>query len=259
MSDWAISDVVRHTGVTSRTLRHYDAIGLLRATSVGTGGIRRYDDEALMRLQRILLLRDLGLSLAQIGEVLAVDGDAVEHLRRHLALLELERDELDKRIEAVRRTIRARENGETMSKDMFDGFDHTQYKDEVTQRWGAAAYRDSSAWWEAKSTDEKRAFQREVAELSAAWVAAAADGEAPDGERAQELAARHVAWLRSVPGTPAANGDRQALAGYVSGLAEMYVADPRFRANYTGENDGVAHGPEFVRDSLRVYVQLNLS
>ena len=58
---WTIQDVTRATGVTSRTLRHYDEIGLLPASFTGPGGIRHYTDDALIRLQRILLLRDLGL------------------------------------------------------------------------------------------------------------------------------------------------------------------------------------------------------
>ncbi|MBN8881039.1 MAG: MerR family DNA-binding transcriptional regulator, partial [Salana multivorans] len=54
MVGWSIQDVVRRTGVTSRTLRHYDAIGLLPPSFVAVGGIRHYDDDALVRLQRIL-------------------------------------------------------------------------------------------------------------------------------------------------------------------------------------------------------------
>ncbi|WP_455132495.1 TipAS antibiotic-recognition domain-containing protein [Microbacterium aurum] len=74
----------------------------------------------------------------------------------------------------------------------------------------------------------------------------------PISAEAQELAARHVAWLRGIPGTPAADphGD---IAGYVRGLGEMYVADERFGANY----GGVA-GATFVRGALAVYADRNL-
>lgn len=254
---WSIQDVVRRTGVTSRTLRHYDAIGLLPPSFVAAGSIRHYDGDALVRLQRILLLRDLGLSLPAIGEVLgsrtspprATESEA---LHDHLGLLEVERAALDRRIAAVRRTIRAREKGHPMPKEMFDGFDHTQYEEEVAQRWGRDAQKRSSAWWKTRSLEERAAFQREVTELNAAWVAAARAGEAPDSPVAQELAARHVAWLTSAPGVPGAASD--AFAEYVRGLADMYVMDDRFRVNYTGDSlEDVPHGPELVRDALHFW------
>ncbi|TNU73385.1 MerR family transcriptional regulator [Miniimonas arenae] len=270
---WTIQEVARATGVSSRTLRHYDAIGLLPATETGPGGIRRYDDAALVRLQRILLLRDLGLGLAAIGDALADPGDGTSraaragadareaaHLRAHLELLELERDALDRRIAAVRRTITARKDGTAMTKDMFDGFDHAQYEEEVTRRWGRDAYERSAAWWSAKTPQEQRDVQALAAELNAAWVEAARQGEAPDGELAQELAARHVRWLRSVPGTPAATGDEAQLAAYVRGLTELYTGDERFRGNWTGDPlQAVPHGPELVRDALLEWVDRNLA
>ncbi|WP_152476870.1 MerR family transcriptional regulator, partial [Nocardiopsis salina] len=63
--DRPIQAVVAATGTTSRALRHYDRIGLLRPSRVGPGGVRHYDRDYLVRLQRILLLRELGLGLAR--------------------------------------------------------------------------------------------------------------------------------------------------------------------------------------------------
>src|SRR6478735_804597 len=70
--DWSIQEVARLAGTTSRTLRHYDAVGLLPPSRVAANGYRHYDADALVRLQRILLLRDLGLGLPAIRE--ALDG-----------------------------------------------------------------------------------------------------------------------------------------------------------------------------------------
>ena len=69
--EWSIQQIAKIAGTTSRTLRHYGEIGLLPPSSVGHNGYRHYDRNALVRLQRILLLRELGLGLPQIGEVLA--------------------------------------------------------------------------------------------------------------------------------------------------------------------------------------------
>lgn len=261
MADWPIQEVSRVTGVTSRTLRHYDAIGLLPPTFTGHGGVRYYDDAALVRLQRILLLRDLGLGLATIATTLAAaqtEESETAALHTHLDLLRDERAALDRRIAAVRRTIQARENGDAMTKDMFDGFDHAQFEEEVTQRWGRAAWQESNDWWESKTEAERADLQAVVRELNAAWVAAASEGADPRGERAQEIAARHVAWLRSVPGTPGGTDDPEQFAQYLTGLGEMYVADDRFRANYSDPVQGVADGPELVRDALAAWVELNL-
>ena len=133
-----------------------------------------------------------------------------------------------------------------MSENMFDGFDHTVYKDEVTERWGADAYATSDRWWRGLSDDEKSAFQRKVQDLSEAWQRAAAAGTDPHSDEAQALAERHVAWLRSTPGTPAQDPAR--VTDYVRGLGDMYVADPRFGANYGG-----SEGATFVRDALHVW------
>ena len=68
--EWSIQQIAKLAGTTSRTLRHYGDIGLLSPSSIGRNGYRYYDQAALVRLQRILLLRDLGLGLPQIADVL---------------------------------------------------------------------------------------------------------------------------------------------------------------------------------------------
>lgn len=135
-----------------------------------------------------------------------------------------------------------------MAAQMVDGFDHTEYRDEVERRWGAGAYARSDAWWQGMTNDERGDWQAASAQLGRDWVALAHSGAASDSPEAQELAARHVAWLREIPGTPAADPDGN-LVGYVRGLAEIYVADERFAANYGGV-DGAA----FVRDALLAFV-----
>src|SRR5690606_41268566 len=95
-----------------------------------------------------------------------------------------------------------------------------------------------------------------ASDLGRDWSAAAERGMAPDSDEAQALAERHVEWLSGIPGTPAARpgGDVKA---YVIGLGEMYVADPRFGANYATSAGGSA-GAEFVRDALRIHAEAQL-
>jgi DNA-binding transcriptional MerR regulator len=251
--DWSIQDIARLAGTTSRTLRHYDDIGLLAPSRIGGNGYRYYDRASLVRLQRILLLRDLGLGLPAIADVLQNQTDAGPALRTHLAWLRDERARLARQIASVESTIKAMEGGEQiMAEDMLDGFDHTQYKDEVEERWGKEAYAKSDAWWRSKSPAEKKEWQELQKRLADDWIAASTSGASPDSEEAQALAQRHFDWLASIPGTPGSNANGPT-RGYLTGLGEMYVADPRFGANYGGDA-----GAAFVRDALRVYADRNL-
>jgi MerR family transcriptional regulator, thiopeptide resistance regulator len=251
--DWSIQDVARLAGTTSRTLRHYDDIGLLKPTRVGTNGYRYYNAAALLQLQRILLLRELGLGLQAIAEVFRHETDAVKALSRHLDWLRQEQERLARQVLSVQQTIETvKGGGELMAEKMFDGFDHAQYKDEVEERWGKDAYAKGDAWWRGMGTVEKQEWKSRAEKLGSDWIAAAESGLAADSPEAQDLARRHVQWLTSIPGTPASQsgGDTK---GYVLGLAGMYVADPRFAANYGGEA-----GAGFVRDALRTYAEGNL-
>jgi len=255
--DWSIQEIARLAGTTSRTLRHYDDIGLLPPSRIAHNGYRHYDEAALVRLQRILLLRELGLGLPQIAEVLDRERGEASALETHLALLREEQTRLARQIASVESTITALRGGENlMAENMFDGFDHTRYKEEVEERWGKKAYADSDSWWRGMTDAERADWQQRVSDLSRDWIAAAESGIDPASAEAQEVARRHVAWLTGIPGTPAAapGGDAKA---YVLGLGEMYVADPRFGANYATSSGGT-HGAEFVRDALRVYAEANL-
>lgn len=249
---WSIQEIARLTGVTSRTLRHYDAVGLLPAVRTTASGPRRYDRTALVRLQRILLLRDLGLGLGDIAEVLDSDQDEAQALRRHLVSLRAEQHRLTRQIASVERTIAAlekdpEEKEDIMAKDMLDGFDHTQYEQEVTERWGRDAYSKSDAWWRGLGAEGQQQWKARAEALGKAWGDAAESGLDPASDEAQAVAARHAEWLSSIPGTPGHEQGRPDKA-YLLGLADMYVADERFAANYGG-----TEGAKFVRDVLRAY------
>ncbi|MFF1574600.1 MerR family transcriptional regulator [Leifsonia sp. NPDC058292] len=244
----SIQDIARLAGTTSRTLRHYDDIGLLAPSRIGDNGYRYYDTDALVRLQRILLLRDLGLGLPAIAEALRSQTDATPALRNHLTWLRDERARLARQIAAVESTIEGLEKGEQlMAEDMLDGFDHTQYKDEVEERWGAAAYAKSDAWWRSKSPEERKQWQERQKRLASDWRDAAERGVDPASAEAQALAQRHADWLAAIPGTPGSEAGAPT-AAYLTGLGDMYVADPRFAANYGG-----LPGATLVRDALRIY------
>src|SRR5689334_9215531 len=111
---WSIQEVARMSGVTARTLRHYDDIGLLPPSEVGGNGYRYYDREQLLRLQHILLLRELGVDLATIRAVVDEQRDPAEMLHAHHRRLLEERERLDRLAHTVTVTINNLEQGEDM-------------------------------------------------------------------------------------------------------------------------------------------------
>lgn len=252
--DWSIQEIARIAGTTSRTLRHYDDVGLVPPSRVGPNGYRYYDETALVRLQRVLLLRELGLGIPAIAGVLAGQTDDRDALATHLALLRQERARIARQIASVERTLESlRGGGSPMAQDMFDGFDHTRHRAEVEQRWGADAYATSDAWWRGLGAEGQEAFRRDAAALARDWTDAAARRVDPASDEAQSLARRQFDWLAGIPGTPGGGGAGPT-AEYFTRLAEMYVADARFAAAYGG-----ASGATFVRDAMLAYAADRLS
>jgi len=247
-AEWSIQDLARSAGTTSRTLRHYGKLGLLAPCRTGSNGYRYYDSDALVRLQRILLLRELGLGLPAIAEILRGHRDTAAALVTHLELLEAERERIGRQIASVTTTLcKTRAGEQLVPEDVFDGFDHTRYEDEVVQRWGPKAYQDGDRWWRSLSESERTAFQRRQHDIAADFGAARRAGRPADSDEVQALAHRHVEWL-AITRTPTKD--------YVTGLGEMYVADPRFTATYDQHGDGTA---VLIRDALAVYAEQHLT
>ncbi|ERG64523.1 MULTISPECIES: MerR family transcriptional regulator [Agrococcus] len=242
--EWSIQRIAKLAGVSSRTLRHYDAVGILAPARTDASGMRWYDEASLARLQRILLLRGLGVGIPAIAESLQRASDE-EALRSHLADLGREADRIRRQIRAVEQTLRAREGGAAMTAEgALDGFDQSQYEQEVTERWGRKAWEDSQSWWKGMSEDDKRRFGQEHLDIAAGYAAARAAGTPVDADEVQALVERHYAWVGA--GWQTASPPLEAFAG----LGDMYVADERFAANYGG-----TEGAAYVRDAMRRFVE----
>ena len=245
--EWSIQDIARSAGTTSRTLRHYGEIGLLRPSRVGSNGYRYYDQDSLVRLQRILLLRELGLGLPAIAEVLAGQRDTAAALRTHLELLEQERQRITRQITSVRTTLAKTEGGQQlMAEEVFDGFDHTKYKDEVVERWGKDAYERTDRWWTSLTDEQKKAHQQRHLDIAADFGRAKVAGLTADSDEVQAITARLRDWV----------GEAATVTKpYFIGLGQMYVADPRFTQNYDRHAAGTA---ELVREAMKIYAERNL-
>lgn len=246
---WSIASVARMSKVTSRTLRHYDAIGLLRPAWVTSSGRRYYEREQLLRLQQILLLRELGLGLTAIAEVLAHQSGAgtLAALRRHRAWLVEERERLGRLLRTVEATIDSIENGGEMAADkIFEGFEHNPYEAEARQRWGDAAvdaaYQRMRGWTPGDAEKARTGYQRVHDGLAPLLDAGVPVADA----RVQDLVHLHYE-VTSLFWTPTAEAYRN--------LGQMYVDDERFRQNIGRGNDALV---AYLRDAMAAYADARL-
>jgi len=248
--EWSIAEVASSAGISSRTLRHDDAIGLLKPAAVATNGYRLYSEPELLRLQQVLAFKELGLGLADIAAILDSDADPVARLEQLSADSAASIERLQRQRASIARAIAVyRSGGVLVPEKIFDGFDHAEHQEEVQERWGAQAYASGDQWWRSMSEAERADWQAQSRLLNDAWAQAAALGIDPASDQAQQLAARQNAWLAAIPGTPGA-GTGDAESDYLLGLGELYVHDERFAANYGG-----VLGAQFVAAALRVFVE----
>ncbi|GEL48751.1 MerR family transcriptional regulator [Cellulomonas hominis] len=241
---WTTAEVARLSGVTSRTLRHYDAVGLLRPVGTAPNGQRAYGRDELLRLQQVLVLRELGVGLGTIAEMLDDRSGTprADRLREHHAWLLAERDRFDRLARTVASTIESLEGGTTMpTEQMYEGFDHRRYEAEARERWGDGAVDRSNRSWEQLSDDERAAHQREGRAVSEGLAALLAAGTPADDPATRDLVARHHAWV-ALFWTP----DPAAYRG----LGSMYVDDARFTATYDAVAPGLA---AYLRDAIHAH------
>lgn len=244
---WSISEVAKLSKVSSRTLRHYDALGLLRPAYTGHNGYRFYEQEQLRRLQRILLLRELGLGLETVAEVLDGQVNERQALEVHHEWLLVERERLTRMAGTVARTITALELGETMTaEDMFTGFEHNPYEAEARQRWGDQAVDASNAKLESLSKDQQQAMMDEAQRINASLADCMERNLPAEDEPVQDAVAAHYRWV-SLHWTP----DAQSYVG----LGQLYVDDPRFTKFYDKVEPGLA---AYLLAGIKVYAARNL-
>ena len=212
-----VHEVSQISGVSVRTLHHYDAIGLLRPTAVTEAGYRLYDDTALARLQSILLFRELAFPLKEIKRIMDDPKfDQATALEQQIRLLELQQERLSRLIDLARKTMKT---GVTnMDFTAFDNSKLEQYAAEVKERWGnTAAYQESAQRPAAEQKDAAAGLMAQFARMGRLRTGDPAGQEAQDAVRElQEFITKHFYTC-----TP------EILAG----LGQMYTADDRFRAS----------------------------
>lgn len=237
-------------GVSTRTLRYYDEIGILKPARINSSGYRIYGPSEVDRLQQILFYRELGVTLEEIKEILASPGfDAICALREHRMKLLEKREHLDALIANVDLTLAEKEGMKTMSdKQKFEGFkqkliddNERQYGEEIRAKYGEEQINKSYQKLKGM-TEEEHARLEELANEILQTLVKAMETNDPAGELAQKTVELHRQWLSFYW----AEYSKEAHIG----LAQMYVDDPRFTAYYDKARPGAA---VFLRDAVSVY------
>ena len=248
--EYTVNKLTKMSGVSARTLRYYDEIGLLKPARVATSGYRIYGQGQVNTLQQILFYRELDFPLEDIKALLsAPDFDREAAFAHHLSALQNKRERLDKLILNLTRSIAAMKGDSVMSdQEKFEGFkqklideNEQTYGEEVRAKYGDKAVDASNAQLKGLTKAQYDEGGRLRAELEQALKAAVATGD-PAGELAQKACDLHKQWLCVY--------SPQYSREYHMGLGEMYVADERFRAYYDKLAAGCA---EFLRDAINVY------
>ena len=151
-----VTEVSRITGVSVRTLHHYDAIDLLRPTAVTEAGYRLYDEQALGRLQTILLFRQLQFPLKEIKKILdSPNFDPREALSQQIELLELQKEHLEGLIAHARQIQKT--GVINMDFSAYDQRKIDEYSARAKEKWGGTdAYREYEQKTAGQSKDDAR-------------------------------------------------------------------------------------------------------
>lgn len=248
--EYSVRDLSRISGVTARTLRYYDEIGLLKPARISHSGYRIYDRDQVDMLQQILLHRELGFSLNDIKSILYdPDFDVALAFEQHLAALKEQRAGLDALIANVTKSISALKGESVMSDEQkFEGFGRSLVH-QNEEKYGAEARRkygddevDSANRKIAGMTREQYDASEDLRMKMEDLLKSAFEQGDPACDAAQQACDLHRQWLCVFY--------PKYTREYHLGLAEMYVCDDRFRANYDKLGAGCT---EFLRDAIRIY------
>jgi DNA-binding transcriptional MerR regulator len=245
MSEYRVGEVARMSGVSVRTLHHYDDVGLLVPSGRTESGYRLYSAEDLTRLQQILFYRELEFGLDGIAEILARPGAAAEHhLRRQHRLLRARLARTQELIAAIEHEMEVRRMGLSLTPEeqleVFGTDKVGEYTKEAEERWGNTdAWRESQRRTAAYTKDDWIEIKRQAGANMAAFARLLKAGAPPNGAAAMEVAEAHREHI--------SHWFYDCSYDLHRGLARMYISDPRFTQSF----DEIASGlSQYVHDAI---------
>lgn len=249
--EYSIRELSELAGVSARTLRYYDEIGLLKPLRTSEAGYRFYGEKEVELLQQILFYRERGLELEQIAATLYNPKfDIQSALREHLLELEQQRRRTDRLIANIKQTLASMEGECKMSdKERFAAFkeelvaeNERRYGGEIREKYGDEAVDASNRKMLGMSEQEYQEFERLGAEIVSRLETAVRGKEATDGAEAKAIVALHKTWLMKT-------WNQYSREAHI-GMGKMYVADERFRSYYDKNVDGCA---AFLQEAIEAY------
>jgi DNA-binding transcriptional MerR regulator len=248
--EYTINKLGQMAGISTRTLRYYDEIGILNPARINSSGYRIYGQAEVDKLQHILFYRELGVNLESIkGIVTASSFNGTKVLTEHREQLLEKREQLDLLIANVEKTIALSEGGIIMSdQEKFVGFkqklvedNDKKYGKEIREKYGDDTVNKSNQKMQDMTPEQYEEVTRLANEVAETLQAAFKTGD-PASELAQQAADLHRQWLSYY-------WDSYSREAHI-GLAQMYVNDARFTAYYDEEQPGTA---AFLRDAILIY------
>ena len=252
--EYKVKELGDIAGVTAKTIRYYDKIGILKPSKTNSLCHRIYSEEEVDRLQQILLYRELDVSLDVIKEIVTSSTfDSMTALKEHKENLLQKREQLDLLISNVDNTIALKEGIISMSdKEKFQGFkknmiedNEKMYGEEARERYGKRSVSKSKEKVMSireVEYDKTVSLETEI-KITLAEAFKSAD---PSSALAQKAADLHRQWIANYWG----KYSKKAHAD----LARMYPKDERFKAYYDNKQVGTA---AFLRDAILIYTGFN--
>lgn len=248
--EYTINKLAKLAGVSTRTLRYYDELGLLTPIRMSSNGYRIYGQNEVNLLQQILFYRELGVPLDEVKNILSTkDFSSMTALQNHLIALQTRRSQLDLLIANVEKTIKAEKGESIMSdKEKFEGFiqklvddNEQQYGDEIRAKYGDEVIDRSNAKVKGMTKEQYAEIEKLSIEVNETLKSAFEQGD-PASEIAQKACELHKNWLCYF-------WDHYSKEAHI-GVTQMYVDDPRFTAYYDKIAEGCA---VFLRDAVLIY------
>lgn len=244
---YSISELAALAGVSLRTLRYYDQLGLLRPSSRQANNYRQYAHADLLRLQQILFYRELGFPLAEIKALMTKkEFDLLAALAQHRARLLAEKDRLHQLLQTVQNTIDYMKGNKNMTdNDLFSGFSEekqAEYEQYAEQHWDPKLVKQSSTRWKALSKEAKQALMEDGKRITLEIAKTIPLG--PSCPQTQALVAEWHAYI---------NRFYDCSLEILLGLGNTYSDHPEFRAVYEKVDPAM---PAFFTDAIRFYCKI---
>lgn len=251
--EYTIQKLAHLSGTTKRTLRYYDEIGLLKPLRINSSGYRIYGAGEVDRLQQIMFFRAMDVNLEEIKRIMDEPNfNEAAALRSHLESLLNKKNEIDKMIHNVRKTIEVKEGRDTMTdQEKFEGLkkemldkNEAEYGKEIRQKYGSDVVEASNKKFMGMTSQESEYVTKLTEDLIDQLVKAVEENAEPDSAIGKEIAAKHKEWIGFY-------WDQYSVEAH-RGVVEMYVADERFKAYYDRHKEGAA---QFLRDAVIAFLK----